>query len=99
MDRGILSTIYVRPASGIDSGVCQKALTDFFADSPCVRVVRQVAGTKSVAGTNFCDISAHQNGDRIVLLSALDNLIKGAAGTAVQNFNLMYGYDPTLGLI
>ena len=49
--------------------------------------------------TNFCDIAAHSNGKQIVIFSAIDNLVKGAAGQAVQNMNLMFGLDEKTGLI
>jgi len=55
--------------------------------------------TKHVSGTNFCDVSAGKCGDTIVITSALDNLIKGASGAAVQNFNVMSGFDETLGIL
>ena len=61
---------------------------EFYKDSPFIRVVDKVE-TKSVNGTNYCDIKYLGNG---IMVSALDNLIKGSAGQAIQNFNLMYGF-------
>ncbi len=65
-----------------------------------VRVSKNLPDTKNVTGTNFCDISARfdERARRLILLSAEDNLVKGAAGQAVQNFNLMAGLDETAGL-
>ncbi len=63
-----------------------------------MRVVDGLPGTKDVAGTNYCDMTARLVRGRVVLISVIDNLIKGAAGAAVQNFNLMYGFDETTAL-
>jgi len=59
----------------------------------------RIPATKDVSGTNYCDISVQFAGDQLIVFSAIDNLIKGAAGVAVQNFNLMAGYPETTGLI
>jgi len=99
MDRGILSTIYVKPKSGISASKLQTALADFYGDEPFVRVTQTPPTTKDVAHTNFCDISVCESRDMIVIVSALDNLIKGASGAAVQNFNLMFGFDETTSLL
>ena len=73
-------------------------MRDFYADEPFVRVVDHLPATKDVAGTNFCDITVRLVRGRLIVLSCIDNLIKGAAGVAVQNFNLMYGFDETTAL-
>jgi N-acetyl-gamma-glutamyl-phosphate reductase len=99
MDRGILSTIYVQAAGSTTADQIQSELRQFYEHEPFVRVTDQLPATKDVSGTNFCDISVRQCGSTIILLSALDNLIKGASGAAVQNFNLMHGIDETTGLI
>jgi N-acetyl-gamma-glutamyl-phosphate reductase len=98
MDRGILSTAYSRPVRQASEEQVLQALRDFYADEPFVRVVDHLPGTKDSQNTNFCDVTARVVRDRIVTLSCLDNLIKGAAGAAVQNFNLMYGYAETMAL-
>ena len=67
----------------------------YYAESPFVRVVKHLPATKDSAFTNFCDISVRVVRGRIVILACLDNLIKGASGVAVQNFNLMYGFPET----
>ena len=63
-----------------------------------VRVVDGLPTTKDVTGTNYCDVTARVVRGRVVTISVIDNLIKGAAGAAVQNFNLMYGFDETTAL-
>lgn len=97
MDRGILATIYVRP-KGIDAARVLQLWQEQYADSPFVHVVDHSPATKHVSGTNHVHMAVRQVGDRIVLLCAIDNLIKGASGAAVQNMNCMYGLDPILGL-
>jgi N-acetyl-gamma-glutamyl-phosphate reductase len=98
MDRGILTTTYTRPTAGVTEEQVLQALRDFYADEPFVRVVDHLPGTKDSQGTNFCDVTARMVRGRVVTISCIDNLIKGAAGAAVQNFNLMYGYAETTAL-
>jgi N-acetyl-gamma-glutamyl-phosphate reductase len=64
-----------------------------------VRVVDHLPATKDSSGTNYCDITARVVRGRVLCISCLDNLIKGAAGAAVQNFNLLYGYAETTALV
>lgn len=98
MDRGILSTIYVEPAGDVLSSQLFQALSNYYRDEPFVRITEQIPTTKDVAGTNFCDIAVRQSGSTMIILSALDNLIKGASGAAIQNFNVMYGFEETTAL-
>ena len=70
----------------------------FYEDSFFVRLVDGSPDINWVKNTNFCDIAVHSNGKQIVVFSAIDNLVKGAAGQAVQNMNLMFGLDETTGL-
>ncbi len=99
MDRGILSTIYSKPKGDLTEQQALQTLRDFYADEPFVRVVDHVPGTKDVSGTNFCDITARIVRGRLITVSVIDNLIKGASGAALQNFNLMYGFDETTALL
>ena len=99
MDRGILSTCYAPPAREMASDGVLSLLRERYADEPFVRVVEALPSTKQVAGTNFCDLSARVVRGRIVVISALDNLVKGASGAAVQNFNLMHGFAETTALL
>ena len=98
MDRGILTTAYALPTAPITEEKVMQTLQDFYADEPFVRVVEHLPGTKDSAYTNFCDITARVVRGRVLTISCLDNLIKGASGAAVQNFNLMYGYAETTAL-
>ncbi len=98
MDRGILSTIYVRPSAQVTANQVRECLINFYAHEPFVRIVSHLPATKHVAHTNFCDIAVRENGGWLILISALDNLIKGASGAAVQCMNLMLGFEETLGL-
>jgi N-acetyl-gamma-glutamyl-phosphate reductase len=99
MDRGILSTIYAVPKRpDLTEELLLQTLRDFYQEEPFVRVVDHLPGTKDTLGTNFCDITARIVRGRVLLISCLDNLVKGASGAAVQNFNLMYGYPETTAL-
>ena len=102
MARGELCTSYVRLAGKASASDLRKALTDAYADSPFVRVVEEgvTPSTQHVRGSNFCHIGvfADRIQGRAIVVSAIDNLVKGSAGQALQNFNLMYGFDETTGL-
>ncbi len=97
MDRGILSTIYFRSNKPLAD--LNRALNEAYQDAPFVRLADRPPQTKDVTGTNFCDIHVCQHGDMFVMVSALDNLVKGASGAAVQNFNVMNGFDQTTSLL
>lgn len=99
MDRGILSTTYSVPRGTYTDKQLLDALREFYRNEPFVRVVDNFPATKDTAHTNFCDLTARVVRDRIITISTEDNLIKGAAGQAVQNFNLMFGYPETTGLL
>lgn len=98
MDRGILSTIYVR-SRGADLGQIMSCWNDQYDSDPFVSVVDHLPATKHVAGTNYVQMTARQSGDRLVLVCAIDNLAKGASGAAVQNMNVMFSLDQTRGLV
>jgi N-acetyl-gamma-glutamyl-phosphate reductase len=99
MDRGILSTIYVRPRRPVSDGDVMQVLREAYAGERFVRIVDHLPGTKDTVNTNFCDITARVVRGRILLISCLDNLVKGAAGAAVQNLNVMFGLPETMGLL
>ncbi len=99
MDRGILCTIYAVPKKEASEDELLQAMRTFYADKPFVRVVEHLPATKDTAHTNFFDVTVRVCGDRVVILATLDNLIKGAAGVAVQNFNLMAGFPETMGIL
>jgi N-acetyl-gamma-glutamyl-phosphate reductase len=98
MDRGILSTIYVRPVGGANAQSMMDQLRTAYQSSEFVNVVDHLPATKHVVGTNYVQISARDSGDRVVLVCVIDNLSKGASGAAVQNMNVMFGLDPKTGL-
>jgi N-acetyl-gamma-glutamyl-phosphate reductase len=98
MDRGILSTCYARPTTEVSEESLFAACREFYAEQPFVRVVDHLPGSKDSSGTNFCDITVRLVRGRVTVISCLDNLVKGAAGAAVQNFNLMYDFPETLAL-
>jgi len=98
MDRGILSTCYAQPLGDMTEEKALAAIREFYADEPFIRVVNHLPGTKDTSGTNFCDITARMVRGRLITISCLDNLIKGASGAAVQNFNLMHGFPETTAL-
>lgn len=99
MDRGILSTIYAAPTREVTTEELTETLRAAYADEPFVRVRADILpATKYVAGTNFCDVAARSVKGRVVLFGAIDNIIKGASGQAIQNMNIMFGLDETTGL-
>lgn len=102
MDRGILSTIYAAPLKEMTSADLVRLYAEFYAGEPFVRVLPQgnLPSTAFVRGSNFCDIAplVDARTGRIIIVSAIDNLVKGASGQAVQNMNLVCGYPETTGL-
>ena len=90
---------YSRPIKAVSDETLLDTLREFYANEPFVRVVDHLPGTKDTLGTNFCDITARFVRGYVITISCLDNMIKGASGAAVQNFNLMYGFDETTGLL
>lgn len=99
MDRGELITAYADLKSESSTDQLLDMLRSYYVDEPFVRVIDGLPGTKQVANTNFCDVTARRVGDKAVVIGAIDNLIKGASGAAVQNFNLMYGFEETTALL
>ncbi len=102
MDRGILSTIYARLTGNHSVADLVKLYAGFYGGEPFVRVLPagNVPSTAHVRGSNFCDIglSVDSRTGRVIVVSAIDNLVKGAAGQAVQNMNIMCGFPETMGL-
>jgi N-acetyl-gamma-glutamyl-phosphate reductase len=99
LDRGILETIYARLRPGKDEGSVAMALTQAYAASPFVRLTAaDLPEIKHVAYTNFCDIGWRVQGTQLVMVVCLDNLVKGAAGQAIQNFNVVFGFDEATAL-
>ncbi len=99
MDRGILTTAYGHRREGVTETQLMDALRQTYAHCPFVRVVEHLPSTKDTAFTNYCDISVRAVGERAVVVSTIDNLVKGASGAAVQNMNLMFGFPETTALL
>jgi N-acetyl-gamma-glutamyl-phosphate reductase len=100
LDRGILSTMYVRLKPGTTEETLAGVYDQAYAAAPFVRLVgSSLPEIKHVAHTNFCDIGWRVDASgRGVLVSVIDNLLKGASGQAVQNLNVMLGIDERTGL-
>jgi N-acetyl-gamma-glutamyl-phosphate reductase len=102
MDRGILSTIYAAPLTSISAVELHSLYAEHYEGEAFVRVLRdgEFPSTAFVRGSNFCDIgiTVDKRTGRIIVVSALDNLVKGAAGQAVQNMNLVCDFPETMGL-
>ncbi|GFO82730.1 MAG: N-acetyl-gamma-glutamyl-phosphate reductase [Methyloceanibacter sp.] len=102
MTRGELCTCYVPLADGVSAGDLRTALTGAYTSSPFVRIVDKgvIPATQHVRGSNYCHIGvfADRIPGRAIVISTIDNLVKGSAGQALQNFNAMHGLDETTGL-
>ncbi len=99
MDRGIFTTIYTVPRRPLTQEQLLSMYREYYRSAPFIRITDRIPSTKAVVGTNYCDMSLRVVGKRIVVLSCIDNLIRGASGVAVQNFNRMYGFHETMSLI
>jgi N-acetyl-gamma-glutamyl-phosphate reductase len=102
MSRGILATTYVKLADGATAQDLHRALVDRFEDESFIRVLEDgaVPATRHVRGSNFCQMNVFPDrvSGRAILVSATDNLIKGASGQAIQNMNVAFGFAETTGL-
>ncbi len=99
--RGIMSTIYLRLARPLDAAQVTAIFRDFYCGCPWVRVyAKGVPQIQYSINTNYCDLgfALAEDSRRLIIVSCLDNLVKGAAGQAVQNMNVMYGFDEREGL-
>ena len=99
MDRGIFCSIYPRLKAPQTQAQLLEIYRSFYAGQPFIRIVDHIPNTKDVSYTNFCDISVRFNRDQLVIFAAIDNLIKGASGVAVQNMNIMLGLDQRTGML
>ena len=98
MDRGIFTTIYATPHRPITEAQLLELYRAYYASASFVRVSKDIPATKNSVHTNFIDMTVRVVRGRVVVLVAEDNLMRGASGVAVQNFNRMYGYDEKSGL-
>jgi N-acetyl-gamma-glutamyl-phosphate reductase len=103
MNRGILTTAYCSLAAGADPESLHGMYESFYESAPFVRVLEQgvLPETRSVRGTNFCDVQVtyDKRTGRVVVISAIDNMVKGGAGQAIQNCNLLFGLPQETGLM
>jgi N-acetyl-gamma-glutamyl-phosphate reductase len=99
VSRGIFASIYCETKTEIDVAAAREMFTDFYRESFFVRLVQGSPDINWVKTTNFCDIGFAARGRQLVVFTAIDNLVKGAAGQAVQNMNLMFGLDEKTGLM
>jgi len=102
MERGMMSTIYLQLKKNISTSEALKLYKDFYSKEYFVRVMDEgiFPDTKNVVRTNFCDIGCKVFPEKslVIVVTAIDNLVKGASGQAVQNMNIMYGFEEKLGL-
>jgi N-acetyl-gamma-glutamyl-phosphate reductase len=102
INRGILSTIYCSPKDEVNLQEIHRLYEDFYKDEPFVNILPlgEIASIKNIRLTNDCHISLHLNHkkDQIIVVSTIDNMIKGAAGQAIQNMNIILGFAETEGL-
>jgi N-acetyl-gamma-glutamyl-phosphate reductase len=102
MNRGILTTTYARFSHETNAAQLHALYEEFYKQEPFVRLLSagQFPNVRNVRGSNFCDIGVHADSrtGRAVVVTAIDNLGKGASGQAIQNMNLMMGFDETEGL-
>lgn len=103
MTRGMLTTIYATPAANLQARDVTDCYAAAYSQRPFIRLCSKdrLPDTLIVRGTNYCDIGfkLDERNNRLIIVSAIDNLVKGAAGQAVQNMNIMMGFDETAGLL
>jgi len=97
VNRGILTTAHILLDEPMEQDEVEQLYQRYYQGEPFIRYQMPMLG--AVRGSNFCDIKAESEGDRVVVVSAIDNLVKGAAGQAIQNMNIMCGYDERDGLM
>ena len=97
--RGIFASIYAETRTETSVAKLHELFTDFYKDSFFIRLVNGSPDINWVKTTNFCDLGFATRGNQVVVFSAIDNLVKGAAGQAIQNMNLMFGLEEKTGLL
>lgn len=99
MDRGILSTVYATPTRTVSEPELVELYQTYYRGRPFVRVRSAPPATKDTVGTNFLDVFVKPVRGKVLVVAAEDNLVRGASGVAVQNFNRMFGFDERAGLL
>ena len=97
-DRGILSTVYCEPKKDLSQDELNDIYNTFYHSEPFVQVLNGPPAVKNVSKSNYCHVYPTTAKGKIICFSAIDNLIKGASGQAIQNMNIIFGLDETLGL-
>jgi N-acetyl-gamma-glutamyl-phosphate reductase len=90
--------VYSQPKQKVSNEQLVRLYSDFYEAEPFVQVRKDAPAMKDVAGTNYCHIFVTSVKERVVSFSAIDNLVKGASGQAIQNMNIVFGLEETLGL-
>ena len=102
VNRGIESTIYCKASDGVSLATLREAYTEAYRDEYFIRVMKdgEYANIRNVRMSNFCDISLHADmrTGTFIICSCIDNMVKGAAGQAIQNMNIRFGLDEREGL-
>ena len=100
VNRGILSTIYAKTSKKSNQQEITEILQDYYQNKPFVNICNTPPSIKDVRGSNYCNIFAtvNEKTNQLILVSVIDNLIKGASGQAIQNMNIMFGFDESTGL-
>ena len=98
-DEPVFASVYAETKEELTADAARELFADFYRDSFFVRLVKGSPDINWVKTTNFCDIGFAARGRTLVVFTALDNLVKGAAGQAVQNMNLMFGLEERTGLM
>ena len=103
VNRGILATVYADIKDGVTFEQIRKAYEDFYKDEFFVRLLDdgKCADIHNIKYSNFCDVSIHHDkrANKLVACAAIDNMVKGAAGQAIQNMNIIFGLDEKTGLV
>jgi N-acetyl-gamma-glutamyl-phosphate reductase len=101
LDRGILTTAYLLPSPGTSPAQLEDAFQEAYRDEPFIRLRNDPPSLKDVRGSNYCDIYTTYDArtGRLIVISVIDNLVKGAAGQAMQNMNLRFGLEETAGFV
>ena len=98
LNRGMLASVYITLKEQFSQINPLDVLNDFYSKESFIRICSQPPQIKNVAGTHFADLSAYKSGDKIVVLSAIDNLLRGASSQALANANIICGFDESLAL-
>ena len=98
LNRGMLASVYITLKEQFSQINPLEVLNDFYSKESFIRICHEPPQIKNVAGSHFADLSAYKSGDKIVVLSAIDNLLRGASSQALANANIICGFDESLAL-